>query len=62
MSVKSTDVGEIDLLDGALRNAGASKDTKVGSELLFQIEPKPALGAETADIGCRRRRAGGFAE
>src|SRR5262249_39795722 len=43
------DVGEIDLLHGTLRYAGASKHTKIGGKLLFEIEPEPVLGPKPAD-------------
>jgi hypothetical protein len=43
------DVGEIDLIYGALGHTGAGKDAKIGGELLFEIEPDPALGSKNAD-------------
>src|ERR1700736_2300372 len=50
---------EIDLLDGTLRHASASKDAKIGGELLFEIEPEPVLGSKTANgAGCRRLTGG----
>src|SRR6202007_2545382 len=54
------DVGEIDLLYRALRNAGASKDAKISGELLLEIEPDTVLGAKPADGTGRRRLTGGL--
>src|SRR3984893_7517170 len=45
------DLGEIDLLHGASRQAGASKDAKIGGDLLFEIEPEAVLGPKPADGG-----------
>src|SRR5438105_15198447 len=56
------DVGVIDLLHGALRNAGASKDAKISGELLFEIESDTVLGAKATDGTGRRGLTRGLAQ
>src|ERR1700751_3149125 len=56
------DVGKIDRLHRALRRTRASKDAKIRSDLLFEIEPEPIFSAKTADIGSRRCLTSGRAQ